>query len=351
MDDKNTLLAEAPERLPDGDVAAPTAGTCSAAELVAGAPARAAQPDSLSGCPGATERPARAEDEAVPEPPAGVRNLRRVRARTVQVQLRIDEEFSHVLPQASAAHLAALRASLREHKGTRDCLLVWAPHDILVEGMTRFRLCCEEDLSVWLGDVEFAGREAALEFIRKNQLGRRNLGQLAASCVRGEIYNSRKKNWGGKHNKDKATGQRVRLVDTAREVGDEFKVDARTIRRDGKLADAVAAIEKKCGTEQHKAREALLCPDHRLNRHAIEQLARKEPAELLRDIDYLIDHGKLPRKAKEKAQGRKVLLPCNREELARALLDLWKIPEAEQFQKVFAKALKKARRQARDEAA
>ena len=59
-------------------------------------------------------------------------------------------------------------------------------------------------------EIEFEDREAAMAFIRKNQLGRRNMPPEAMSYIRGQHYNAEKNTHGGDR-KGETSGKESRL--------------------------------------------------------------------------------------------------------------------------------------------
>jgi hypothetical protein len=252
------------------------------------------------------------------------------------VGLRIDPEFRDVLPEPSAAHLAALRAGLWDARGTTAPILLWAETDIIIDGMHRYPICQELDLSILLGEVELPDRAAVAEWIRQHQWGQRELGPVAASCVRGEAYSARKGTQGGDHKSGRSNGHLVRLIDVAQAVGARFGVNARTIRRDDRLADGVRQIAENCGPE---ARRALLAGDHQVSRSAILRLAREDAAAQRQAIAYLLAHKKLPPVERER---NSITLPLRLDKLVRSVRRLG-IREAEEFQQLFALAVEQAK--------
>ncbi len=226
-----------------------------------------------------------------------------------------------------------------DHGGTTDFILLWANTDILIDGMHRYPICWEEDLGIWLGEVELPDRAAVVEWIRRRHWGRRELGLVGASCVRGEAYNARKGTRGGDHTSARANGNHFRLLDVAEQVGAAYGVTARTIRNDGKFADCVRRIAANCGPE---ARRALLAGDHRVSKSGVVRLAREDVARQRQAIQYLIENKKLPPVERERTT---LTLPLRRDKLVRALRRLG-IPQAEEFQQLYALALEQARREA-----
>lgn len=153
--------------------------------------------------------------------------------------LHIDPEFASLCPPLSPEEYAILEENILD-EGCRDALVVWAGHDILLDGHNRKRICDEYGLSHSIIAIELPDRDAAIDWILRNQLGRRNLHPDAASLMRGRLYNRQKQPVGGQ-----IPGTRVDQSDppsTAERLSVELGVSAPTIKRDGKFADAVDAL-------------------------------------------------------------------------------------------------------------
>lgn len=152
----------------------------------------------------------------------------------------IDAEFSKAIPPLSAEEYALLEESvIRE--GCRDALVVWAGHDILLDGHNRLRICEAHGIPYVTTPIELADREAAADWIDANQLGRRNLTPDQASLLRGRRYNRVKGGQGGDH---KSKYQNDTLIDQAARLATQHGVSAPTIKRDGRFAEAVETLEK-----------------------------------------------------------------------------------------------------------
>jgi hypothetical protein len=275
------------------------------------------------------------EAPAVPPGVGAVLRPRLVKARAVD--LCMDPEFRDVLPEPSAASRAALRTSLLAHGGCTSYILTWAAQpDTIVDGHTRYPLCREHDLWIWLGEIDLPDRAAVKDWIRQFQFARRDLGRLAASCLRGEAYLARKGRWGGCHRGAGSSAQPAHLK-MAQVLGAEFQVDAATIRRDGQLALRVAEIAARCGPE---ARRALLCGDHRVSRPDVFRLGKMGIAEQQAALRYLREHKRLP---PAETENRRVVLPRRVERMVPALLRQLSVGEAEALAQRLAAALAEAR--------
>lgn len=91
-------------------------------------------------------------------------------------------------------------------------------------------------------------REEAIDWILRNQLGCRNLTPDQASFLRGKRYNREKDSHGGDRSDKETSGQNVHLK-TAERLATEYKVDEKTIRRDGQYAAAVDTLAANAGEE------------------------------------------------------------------------------------------------------
>lgn len=86
--------------------------------------------------------------------------------------LTIDDEFKNLIPPLTADEYRGLEESILA-EGCRDSLIAW--HGILVDGHNRYEICEKYGLPFNVTETDFETREAVIEWIIKNQLGRRNL--------------------------------------------------------------------------------------------------------------------------------------------------------------------------------
>jgi hypothetical protein len=108
----------------------------------------------------------------------------------------IDTEFASICPPLTDEEYRTLEASIIK-ENCRDALVVWEGHNILLDGHNRLRICTENGIEYKTISIPLPNREAAINWIILNQLGRRNLHPDAASLLRGKLYNSQRKEWGG----------------------------------------------------------------------------------------------------------------------------------------------------------
>ena len=116
------------------------------------------------------------------------------------------------------------------------------PH-ILIDGHNRHEICTRLGLPFEVVVQEFADREAVMDWMDANQLGRRNLTRDQFTLLIGRRYNRVKKAHGGDRKSEESSGQNDHLK-TAESLATDYGVTERTVRRAGQYAEAVEAIDK-----------------------------------------------------------------------------------------------------------
>jgi len=193
----------------------------------------------------------------------------------------IDEEFKALIPPLSQEERTQLEANLLAD-GCRDPLVVWvqpAPepgthkcyaHDeskcdlvpeddvwhcrhcehnparqeyVLIDGHNRFEICTRLGIEYDVEEMLFDSRDAVMDWMDANQLGRRNITPDQFTLLLGRRYNRAKKAHGGDRKSEESSRQSGDLK-TAEKLGVEHGVSPRTVERAGQYAEAVAVVEK-----------------------------------------------------------------------------------------------------------
>ena len=110
---------------------------------------------------------------------------------------------------------------------------------VQVRPANRYEICYWLGIPFEVTELEFDSREAAADWIDANQLGRRNLTPEQMSLLRGRRYNRAKK---APEDAGALKGKGVDKISTASALAAEHGVDEKTIRRDGKFAEAVEVL-------------------------------------------------------------------------------------------------------------
>ena len=105
--------------------------------------------------------------------------------------LSVDPEFQSKIPPLTAEERSQLEANIWEEGRLLNPLIVWK--GIIVDGHNRFEILKEHpEIEYTVLEKEFAGREEAIVWICKNQLGRRNLTPEQRRYLVGKQYEAEK---------------------------------------------------------------------------------------------------------------------------------------------------------------
>ncbi len=177
-------------------------------------------------------------------------------------QITIDPEFQALIPPLSAEERAQLEANLLAD-GCRDPLTVWARaggEQILVDGHNRYEICSAHGLDFNTVAMSFADREAAMDWMDANQLGRRNITPDQFTLLLGRRYNRAKKaqNDGGAGTTKTTVDQIEPRLSTAEKLATEHGVSPATVKRAGQYADAVAKVSQVVPLPTAAPRQAVI---------------------------------------------------------------------------------------------
>jgi hypothetical protein len=110
-------------------------------------------------------------------------------------EITIDPEFKDLGAPLTAEESAQLELNLKA-EGCRDPLVVWSKGNVLLDGHNRYEICERLNLVYEKAFLDLADRDAAMDWIDANQLGRRNLKPDQVSLARGRMYLREKKRQG-----------------------------------------------------------------------------------------------------------------------------------------------------------
>jgi ParB-like chromosome segregation protein Spo0J len=155
------------------------------------------------------------------------------------MNIKIDPEFRDLIPPLSQEELDNLHTSI-SLDGCLAPLIVWKQEGILLDGHNRYAFCKKCDYDFQVTEIKLPHRESAINWIIKNQLGRRNVSPDVAARLRGMLYISRKKEHGGDRKSEESSGKSCHLIEskTREAVAKETGVSPRTIANDATYAEA-----------------------------------------------------------------------------------------------------------------
>ena len=86
--------------------------------------------------------------------------------------MKIDVEFQSLIPPLTYEEKKMLEESILS-EGCRDAIVVW--NDTIIDGHNRYEICKKHGIPFETVSREFEDRNDVIEWIIKNQFGRRNL--------------------------------------------------------------------------------------------------------------------------------------------------------------------------------
>ena len=182
------------------------------------------------------------------------------------MNIKIDPALKALIPPLEDAEIEALTESIKA-EGCRDPLVVWMPAGILVDGHNRYEICTRLGLSFEVVEKEFADRFEAIDWMCLNQLGRRNLSDIAKADLRGKLYNNEKQARGGIR---VASSQSENLTErTVERIAKATNVGHATISRDGKLSASLDKLQE-IGVE----RQEITTGKRKIKKNDVVQLAQ-----------------------------------------------------------------------------
>jgi hypothetical protein len=176
----------------------------------------------------------------------------------------METPFKNLCPPLRIEEFAGLEQSILAD-GCRDPLVTWQGK--LVDGHNRLKICKNHDLPYQTREIDLPDEEAAKQWVYANQLGRRNLTDVAFKFLLGEMYNQQKQAHGG----DRKSSSQPGNLKTAEVLAGKHRVSKNTVIRAGKLAEEInrlpaakkeqvlageTTVKKIKREERRKAREA-----------------------------------------------------------------------------------------------
>lgn len=102
------------------------------------------------------------------------------------MDFKIDEEFKNLIPALSPDEFQMLEENCKDYR-IRDALVVGvfpgSDGAVLIDGHNRYEIARKNNLSFETKRIDFPSREDAIDWVIRNQLGRRNIPKY----VRGEL--------------------------------------------------------------------------------------------------------------------------------------------------------------------
>ena len=194
----------------------------------------------------------------------------------------IDEEFKRLLPPLDEQTYLSLEQSILDY-GCMNPLVLW--NGTLIDGYNRYSILSKHNLPFRTTSLEFGSRDEVLIWIISTQVSRRNLTTMQLTFFRGLHYNTDKKLHGdiGRTTQSSTNPLNAASVQnehlqgsTAKRLSAQYRVSPMTIRRDGEIAEVIAAI----GKVSHDAKREILSGEARISRKQLRDMSLDTENEL-----------------------------------------------------------------------
>ena len=204
------------------------------------------------------------------------------------MKLNIDQEYKALIPPLSADEFAQLESNILRD-GCLHPIVTW--EETIIDGHNRYEICQKHGLTFKTTTMEFADRDSAMDWMDANQLGRRNLSPVDFKLALGRRYNRTKKARGNQpgenHKGEFVKDQNDTLQNTAAKLATQHGVSEATVKRAGKLAEAVEAhpeikeaiasgMSIKYAIKEHQEPEITIVND-------VKEKAKKQPQKTLEE--------------------------------------------------------------------
>ena len=162
--------------------------------------------------------------------------------------LRIDPEFASKIPSLREEERKQLEENILADGVVINPLIVW--NGVIVDGHNRYRILQQHpEIQFTTYEKAFSDRYAAIAWISRNQLGRRNLTPQQFKYLMGQQYGAEKASHGGdrKSDQQKSSGQNDHLIEkekTRQRIANENHVSESFVRRSEYFAQGVDAAEE-----------------------------------------------------------------------------------------------------------
>ena len=154
--------------------------------------------------------------------------------------MKVDREFKSLIPSLTDTERELLEESIAQ-EGCRDALVVWQEEGLLLDGHNRYEICERLGIPYATYEISLTSREDALDWIDRNQLGRRNLTPDNFRLILGRLYN-RQKREDGQRGPQKLDQNEP--ASTAERLAAEHGVSPATVKRAGEFAATVDEVKQ-----------------------------------------------------------------------------------------------------------
>ena len=204
--------------------------------------------------------------------------------------LCVDPEFKNKIPPLTDDEFNQLRENILKDRIVRDPIVVW--NGIILDGHHRFRIIQENPhIKFRVQEMNFPDRWKAIEWIYKNQLGRRNLTDEQRTVLIGKMYEARKHSHGasdGFRGNQSVSTQNGNLANPQRisdQIAQELGVAKNTVIRAEQFTKGIDKLKEV----SEEAADKILAGRSGVTKKAVMELSKMEPEKVKEFAESVVD--------------------------------------------------------------
>jgi len=160
-------------------------------------------------------------------------------------KLTLEKEFKDLIPKISLDEYKRLEESILE-EGVRDRIVVWEKDGkkTILDGHNRYNICQEHGIDFKIKKMKFKNKYEVVDWICRNQLGRRNSSSEQKAYLIHKMYENEKKKSAGNPHTKKVNGATVAPLKTRKKIAEKTKVSERSVDAAHKYGKAVDTVHE-----------------------------------------------------------------------------------------------------------
>lgn len=156
-------------------------------------------------------------------------------------QLTVEPEFENKIPPLSSDEFSRLEANILEDGEVREPIVIWG--NTIIDGHNRWKIIQRHPELKWSAkQMDFPDKWAAIVWMCRNQLGRRNITDEQKTALIGEAYKAQKLAFGGDR-KSSAQIEHLKKGRTSELIAKDFGVAKETVKRSEHFLDGLNAAD------------------------------------------------------------------------------------------------------------
>lgn len=218
----------------------------------------------------------------------------------MSTKLTIDPEFRDKIPPLTETEYAQLRENILADGEVYEPIVVW--NGTIIDGHNRWKIIQEHpEIPYKIKQMDFPDRHAAIVWMCKKQIGRRNITDEQRTVLIGEAYKAQKLSIGGDRGTDHDASGKFsasphfedlrKRQKTASKIAEQFGVGKSTVERAEQFLDGLNAAEEVVPG----FKEAVLAGDIKVKKNEVAAIKKMPEPERTSAVESILN-GESPKK-------------------------------------------------------